>query len=446
MTVKNSVIVILGASGDLTHRKLIPALSVLYENEHIDDSIRIVGSGRTEMSDEEFRDSFGVEGSFRRLLSYHIGLEGLKSYIDSLGRFDRYIFFFALPPKVYADTAERLYQEGFSENTTLIIEKPFGYDYETARELNRQLSRYFEESQIFRIDHYLAKEAVQNILVFRFANSIFYPVWNSAYIESIQINAFEQIGVEDRGAYFDSAGMIRDMVQNHLMQMLSLLAMEAPVSLDADDIRTQKINVLKAIEVKECHRAQYEGYLDEEGVAPGSQTETYAEMELRINNFRWNGVPIYIRAGKALHRKGTEIGFKFKNLPRLLFNSDGSLESNTIIFQIQPSQGIIVDLSSKIPGNESRITRSSMRFCYGDSFAGEIPEAYQILLLDALKGNRTLFVSAEETEISWKKIEPVLDKGTITTYPRGRTPKSRFHINWIDFERFCPICPENERR
>ena len=441
MTVKNTVIVILGASGDLARRKLIPALSVLYKKKHIDDSIRIVGTGRTEMTDGDFKERFGVDGSFRNLLSYHTGIKGLKSYIDSLGVFDRHIFFFALPPKAYADTAAELYEEGFGKTATLIIEKPFGYDYASAKELNHRLNRYFDESQIFRIDHYLAKEAVQNILVFRFANAIFYPVWNSGYIKSIQINAFEEIGVEDRGAYFDGAGMIRDMIQNHLMQLLCLLTMEAPVSLDAEDIRVQKMNVLKAIEVVDCNRGQYEGYLDEEGVAADSQTETYAEMKLKINNFRWNGVPIYIRAGKALHRKGTEIGFQFRNLPKLLFNKDGKLESNTIIFQIQPSEAIIVDLSSKIPGNESRITRTSMKFCYSDSFTEEVPEAYQKLLLDALNGNRTLFVSAEEAEISWKKMEPFLDRGTPKIYVRGKAPESNFKVDWIDFERFCPACP-----
>jgi glucose-6-phosphate 1-dehydrogenase len=441
MPVKNTVIVILGASGDLARRKLIPALSALYEKGEVDDSIRIVGSGRTKLTDEEFRDSFGLKGKFRDLLCYHTGIEGLKSYIDSIDTFEKVIFFFSLPPKVYADTAADLSAEGFKENVTLIVEKPFGYDFESAKVLNRRLNAYFDESQIFRIDHYLAKEAVQNILVFRFANSIFYPIWNSGYIESIQINAFEQIGVEDRGAYFDGAGMIRDVVQNHLMQMLCLVTMEAPVSLDAEDIRAQKINVLKAIEVEECYRGQYSGYHDERGVAPDSNTETYAEMKLKINNFRWNGVPVYLRAGKALHRKGTEIGFKFRELPRLLFNHDGDVKSNTIIFQIQPSEGILVDLSSKIPGNEARITRTNMKFCYSDSFAEEIPEAYQRLLLDALKGNRTLFVSAEETQLSWQKIEPFLDKGTPAAYTPGQLPETNFQLNWIDFDRFCPVCP-----
>ena len=441
MPVTRTAIVILGASGDLARRKLIPALAVLHNKGEIDDSTCIVGSGRSAFTDEEFRDSFEAQGAFRKLLCYHAGLAGLKSYIDARGAFDRVIVFLALPPKVYADTAEQLAGEGFGSEVTLIVEKPFGYDYPSAKELNARLNEYFDETQVFRIDHYLAKEAVQNILVFRFANSIFYPVWNAGFIESIQINAFESIGVENRGAYFDGSGMIRDMVQNHLMQLLCLLTMEAPVSLDAEDIRAQKINILKALEIEECHRGQYDGYRGETGVASDSATDTYVEMKLRINNFRWSGVPIYIRAGKALHRKGTEIGFKFKSLPRLLFNKGGEIPSNTIIFQIQPSEGIVVDLSSKIPGNESRITRTSMKFCYSDSFSEEIPEAYQKLLLDALRGNRTLFVSSEETEVSWQKIEPFLDKGELTPYARGQMPDTKFDLEWIDFERFCPVCP-----
>lgn len=441
MPVTRTAVIILGASGDLAQRKLIPALAVLHKKGEIDDSICIIGSGRSAYTDDEFRDKFQAEGAFRNMLCYHAGIAGLKTYVDSKGAYDKVIIFMALPPRVYADTAEELSNEGFGEGVTLIVEKPFGYDYKSAKELNARLNTYFDESQIFRIDHYLAKEAVQNILVFRFANSIFYPVWNAGFIESIQINAFESIGVEDRGAYFDGAGMMRDMVQNHLMQMLSLLTMEAPVSLDAEDIRLQKINVLKGIEVEECHRAQYNGYLDEKGVKAGSTTETYVEMKLRINNFRWSGVPVYIRTGKALHRKGTEIGFQFKELPRLLFNHGGDVPSNTIIFQIQPSEGIVVDMSSKIPGNDSRITRTNMKFCYSDSFDEEVPEAYQKLLLDALKGNRTLFVSAAETEESWRKIEPFLDTGELSVYPVGQVPQSKFDLEWIDFERFCPICP-----
>ncbi|GAH60149.1 unnamed protein product, partial [marine sediment metagenome] len=256
----------------------------------------------------------------------------------------------ALPPLVYAATAEELSREGFGEESILIIEKPYGNDYNSANKLNAEIKSFFDESQIFRIDHYLAKEAVQNILVFRFANSLFYPVWNSRYIESIQINAFESIGVERRGAYFDKVGIIRDMVQNHLMQLLSLITMEAPVSLEAEDIRVQKINLLKAVSFLESYRDQYNGYRDEKGVADGSTTETYAELKLSINNFRWIGMPVYIRVGKALNRRGTEIGIRFNPLPRLLFNEKGDIPPNIIIFKIQPAEGIILGCFKQIPG------------------------------------------------------------------------------------------------
>lgn len=443
MPIGPSAIVILGASGDLAQRKLVPALSALYAKGEIDHRTAVIGTGRTEYSNDEFRRRFDVSEEFAQLLSYHVGLDGLKRYVDNLGDFHRVIVFMALPPSVYAKTAAALSDEGFSRETTLIVEKPFGYDYESARKLNGKLAEYFDESQIFRIDHYLAKEAVQNILVFRFANSLFYPVWNSGYIESIQINASESIGIENRGGYFDGAGMLRDMVQNHLMQMLCLMTMEAPVSLNAEDIRAQKLNVLKAVTIESCKRMQYRGYLDEKGVKPGSTTETYAEMKLSINNFRWVNTPVYIRAGKALDRKSTEIGIRFKKLPRLLFNKDNAIPSNTIVFQIQPSAGIVVDMASRIPGSNGAITRTNMRFCYGESFQEEIPEAYQKLLLDALLGDRTLFVGADETEISWRKVEPFLDAGELGYYDPGTVPQSQFDVEWIDFDRFCPVCPEN---
>ncbi|MFC1539382.1 glucose-6-phosphate dehydrogenase [Candidatus Latescibacterota bacterium] len=436
----NAAIVILGASGDLAKRKLIPALSKLYENKQIDPNSVIVGSGRSEFTDESFREHFGLPGEFSNRLHYHKGIPGLKKYIDSFGTFDRIVFFMALPPVAYGRTADELLREGFGSEANLIIEKPFGYDFESAHILNSELTECFAEHQIFRIDHYLAKEAVQNILVFRFANSIFYPVWNSRYIEFIQINAFEEIGVENRGAYFDNAGIIRDMVQNHLMQLLCLITMEAPVNLDPAEIQAQKINVLKTIRISDCCRFQYQGYHNEKGVADGSETETFAEMKLFIDNFRWTGMPVYIRAGKAMNRKGTEIGIKFKCIPKLLFNVDGQIAENKIIFKIQPSSGIIVDIQSKIPGDKLAIASTNMPFCYRESFNAEIPEAYQKLLYDALKGDRTLFVSAEETEIAWDKFGPFLDTGELQYYNKGSVPPLCIAPDWIDFESYASVC------
>lgn len=437
---KNTAIVILGASGDLAKRKLLPALSILYARGELDKSCVVIGSGRSEFTDESFRERIGIESDFNSILFYYQGIAGLKRFVDEKSSFEQIIFFFALPPAVYGDTAKQLSEEGFKRETSIIIEKPFGYDYESSRKLNKQLVKYFKEKQIYRIDHYLAKEAVQNILVFRFANSVFYPVWNSGYIDSIQINAFEQIGIEERAQYFDSAGIIRDMVQNHLIQLLCLITMEAPVSLDAEDIRAQKLNVLKSITIDGCCRYQYEGYKQEKGVALDSQTETFAELKLFINSYRWAGMPVYIRVGKALNRKGTEIGLKFKNLPQLLFNKKGDIQPNKIIFKIQPAEGIVVDMSSKIPGLDFEITNTSMNFCYRDSFNKEISDAYIKLLLDALKCDRTLFVSAEETEISWKKIDPFLIKEEPKIYERGTVPEPCLSDDWIDFEKYVNIC------
>ncbi len=336
LSVSDSAIIILGASGDLAKRKFIPALAKLYEKGAIDSSSLIVETGRTPFNNNSFIARFDISTEFSELLYYHRGIPGLGQFIKKKGSFSRIIFFVALPPSVYAATAEALLKDGFGQESILIIEKPYGHDYKSATKLNTQIKSFFDESQIFRIDYYLAKEAVQNILVFRFANSLFYPLWNSRYIESIQINAFESFGVENRGAYFDKAGIIRDVVQNHLMQLLSLITMEAPVSLEAEDIRVQKINLLKALSFLECYRYQYDGYRD--------------------------------------------------------------------------------------------------------SFDQEIPEAYERLLLDALKGDRTLFISAEETELSWKKIGNFLDRGKLKVYRKGTIPESSFDIEWIDFEKYGSVC------
>ena len=440
MALNRSAIVILGASGDLAKRKLMPALIELLKNGAIEDDCAVIGSGRTKFSHKEFQDHIELDPEFAENVSYYQGMEGLYNYVNSLGNFDQIIVFMALPPRVYGSTAENLYKEGFRDNVRIIIEKPFGSDYKTAMELNDHLKEFYSEKQIYRIDHYLAKEAVQNILVFRFANNIFYPVWNNGYIESIQITAFEEIGVEDRGAYFDRSGIIRDMIQNHLLQLLALITMEAPVSLNPEDIRFQKLNVLKALQIHDCHIQQYEGYRNEKGIDRDSQTETYAELKMTINNFRWNGVPIYIRTGKAVGEKVTSVAISFKKLPRLLFNTDGNLDNNRIIIHIQPFSGIIIDHSTKVPGSDMEIATTDMDFCYSSSFDKKVPEAYQKLLQDALKGDQTLFVSAEETEHSWKKIEPFLDTGNPALYAKGKIPVSRMDAKWVDLNRYANSC------
>ncbi|MFP4681180.1 MAG: glucose-6-phosphate dehydrogenase [Chitinispirillaceae bacterium] len=440
MVVCNCAIVILGASGDLTRRKLVPALEALYHQGKINKSNIVVGAGRTPFTHEEFRNRFSTDPQFASQLYYHQYISGLKEFIFSKGQFEKVVVFLSQPPAAYAPTARELIADGFGKETSIVLEKPFGYDFASARELNRKLEACFDESQIYRIDHYLAKEAVQNILVFRFANSLFYPVWNSRYIESIQINALEEEGIVERGAYFDRAGILRDMVQNHLLQLLSLVTMEAPVSLDSEDIRAKKIDILRTMQITSCSRFQYEGYRKEKGVANDSNTETYAELKLNINNFRWTGTPVYIRTGKAMHRRGTEIGIRFRELPKLLFNENGKLDQNKIIFKIQPAEGIILDLSTKIPGSDVSLAGTHMNFCYKDSFGVTNPEAYQKLLFDVLAGDHTLFVSATETEVAWKLFGDVLDKGEVRPYTPASLPPNSFNLDWIDFDTYMPLC------
>jgi glucose-6-phosphate 1-dehydrogenase len=440
MNIPKTAIVIPGASGDLAKRKLVPALDVLFRQQRLGPDPIIVGTGRSSFTDESFRKRFDVSPEFALRLFYHQGISGLKSFIDEHDRFERTVFFLSLPPAAYGDAAQEIAAEGFGRETSVIIEKPFGYDSATAHELNSRLAPYFDEQQIFRIDHYLAKEAVQNILVFRFANSIFYPVWNSNYIDSIQISALESDGIVERGSYFDTAGIIRDMVQNHLLQLLCLLTMEAPVSLHPDDIRAQKVTALRTLRIERCHRYQYRGYHDEKGVEPGSTTETFAELELSINNFRWAGVPVYIRTGKAVHRRGTEIGIRLKPIPHLLFNNKGALAPNQIVFKIQPAEGIIIDIQSKIPGTDDALSRSTMNFCYRDSFSGAIPEAYQRLLYDVLRNDHTLFVSARESEIAWDVVGPILHKTDVSLYEPGSLPEGKLPVDWIDFDSYQGLC------
>ena len=438
---KNYAIVILGASGNLTQLKLIPALGRMFDRKEIDESSVIIGSGRTQLNDLLFRNKFSnVSDKFKSILYYHRGISGMKEFIHTKGDYQRIIFFFALPPSVYASTARELSGEGMQKKCSIIIEKPFGCSYDSAHRLNSELNKYFDDSQIYRIDHYLAKEAVQNILVFRFANYLFSQVWNNKYIESIQISAYEKIGIEGRGAYFDKAGIIRDMVQNHLVQLICLLTMDAPVNLTAEELKIQKKGILKVLRAADCSKYQYEGYTEEKGVSCNSKTETYAELKLFIDNLRWSGVPIHIRTGKCLDRKGTEIGVKFKAFPKVLYNKHGEIPSNKIIFKIQPAQGIIVALASKTPGSDNQITSTNMSFCYRDSFDSEIMEAYERLLFDALKGDKALFVSAEETELSWKVFDHIFKKTDIQYYKKGTVPKSCFCKKWIEFEKYASVC------
>jgi glucose-6-phosphate 1-dehydrogenase len=433
-------IIILGATGDLTRRKLVPALHELYRLKKLHPGTLIAGSGRRGFTDAGFRRLFDAPEAFKKRLFYHQGISGLKTFVRKQGRYPRVLFFLALPPAACAPAAAALAREGFGPEAALVVEKPFGSDLASARALNRALLARFNEKQIFRIDHYLAKEAVQNILVFRFANAVFEPVWSCRHIESIQINALETEGVLDRGAYFDRAGIIRDMVQNHLTQLLCLLTMDAPRNLGAEEIRRRKMKVLSAMRVEKCFRGQYRGYQAEKGVDRTAQTETFAEMRLSIRNRRWKDTAVYLRTGKALNRKGTEIGVRFRRPPRALFGSRDKAGPNQIVFKIQPAEGIILDLSSKVPGSGLAVTRTRMNFCYREAFKGPVPEAYRRLLMDAIQGDRTLFVGARETEASWKVYEGILDKGGLACYRKGGRPPDLLAAPWIDFASYGPAC------
>lgn len=455
-----TAVVIFGATGDLTHRKLIPALYNLACDGYLPPDCVVIGCSRSPLSDDQFREEMrkSVATHSRRGLNdeqwsafagnlFYLSLnamveadfEKLKGKLDQLGnerseRFN-YLFYLATSPDFFGPIARNLHAAGLVEpfsqggrQTSLVVEKPFGVDLESARELNQVLRRSFDEQQIYRIDHYLAKETVQNILVFRFANGIFEPVWNRNFVDQIQISVCEDIGVGTRAGYFDRTGILRDIVQNHLLQMLSLLCIEPPNSLnDADSIRDEKVKVLRAVRrfspemvFSETVRAQYSmgslygedvaGYLAEKGVAADSRTETFCALRLEIDNWRWSGVPIYIRAGKRLPKRITELTIFFKRPPTRVFGAWGSaIEQNVLAIQVQPNEGIGLKFLSKPPGHRMRVRPVVMDFTYGNSFGVPSADAYERLILDAMRGDPTLFTRDDEIEEAWSLLKPVLD-------------------------------------
>ncbi len=456
-----TAIVIFGASGDLTSRKLVPAIYNLSVDNLLPPDFFLIGFGRKEMADEAFREAMteSVETYSRRELqkdiwervcgnafyhaggydqpgSYQVLRERIEGIEKDLGREVQTLFYISTPPSVFQPILENLGSSGLARRhrhsgfaSKVVIEKPFGSDLESARELNRVITRQFDERQVFRIDHYLGKETVQDLLVQRFANSIFEPLWNRRYVECVQITVAEDIGVGSRGGYYEQSGAMRDMIQNHTMQLLSLTAMEPPVSLDPEAIRDEKVKLLKAIQPlnlgekdADVVRAQYAeglvggkkvpGYTHEDGVAADSATETYAALRLTINNWRWSGVPFYMRSGKRLARRVSEIAVQFKRPPGILF-SDAErfdLASNTMVIQIQPDEGTTLLLNSKIPGLETRTQPVKMHFRYRTTYGSNTPEAYERLLLDSMVGDSTLFIRGDETEASWKLISPILER------------------------------------
>lgn len=450
-------VVIFGGTGDLAKRKLLPALYNLAYDGYLPPSFFILGASRSKLSDEEFRAAIyeGMNKFSRRPLKDEVWNEFskrihyqpvaftdaadfkvLKNRLDALsqgqGQDLNYLYYLATDPGFFGPIATNLKSAGLVEDlnaqkaTRLVVEKPFGKDLQSSIELNDILRQSFAEQQIFRIDHYLGKETVQNILVFRFANGMFEPLWNHKYIDHIQISVCESVGVESRAGYFDSSGILRDIVQNHLLQVLSLLCIEPPISLTADSIRDEKVKVLKSIRrytaqdvAKSTVRAQYKsghidglavpGYLEEKGVPASSTTDTFVALDLRIDNWRWAGVPIYVRAGKRLAKRISEITVYFKNAPDALFRGQDecSIEQNVLAIQIQPNEGISLKISSKPPGPKIRVSPVVMDFNYGKSFGVALPEAYERLLLDAMKGEATLFTRNDEIEQAWDLLEPI---------------------------------------
>lgn len=436
---ETTTIVIFGASGDLTQRKLIPALYNNFKKGRIAECSRIVGFARRDWSDEDFRERLrsGVEqfaggpfepdlwARFSERLTYFQGnLSAAEDYhrlADYLG--DREggpanrLYYLATEPSFYGPTSEYLGQAGLADQSAgwrnLVIEKPFGVDLTSAQQLNERVHSAFEESQVYRIDHYLGKETAQSILFLRFANTIFEPVWNRRYIDNIQITVAETVDVGSRAGYYDKAGVMRDMFQNHILQLLTLIAMEPPASLNADAIRHEKAKVLAAIQpvdLNDTVRAQYDGYSQTSGVAADSQTPTYAALKLYVNNWRWKGVPFYLRSGKILAEKISEITIRFQAPPDVMFNleqADG-FTPNTLAICVQPDEGIHLKFETKVPdANESKSV--DMEFHYRDSFKDRVlPDAYERLLLDAIKGDASLFARNDEIQLAWKLIDPVL--------------------------------------
>jgi len=470
-----TVLVIFGASGDLTARKLLPALYNLAADNLLPADFHLIGVGRTAQSDAEFRQSAlaairefsrrdpntGLWARIAEHATYLAGgyderaaFERLAARIGTIeqatGREVQTVFYVSTPPSVFRPILENLGAAGLAARhrgtllaSKVVIEKPFGRDLATAQELNRVIGAVFDESQVFRIDHYLGKETVQDLLVQRFANAIFEPLWNRNYVDCVQITVAEEVGVGTRGGYYEQSGCLRDMIQNHTMQLVALTAMEPPVSMDAEAVRDEKVKVLKAIQPLrlgpdgDVVRAQYAaglsggkevpGYLQEHDIRPDSTIETYAALRLSINNWRWEGVPFYLRSGKRLARRVSEIAVRFKCPPGRLFADSErfALEANTLAFQIQPDEGMTVLLNAKIPGLETRTQPVKMRFGYSATFGSNTPEAYERLVLDAMIGDSTLFIRGDETEQSWRLYTPVLaswaeqQRSGVEPYPAG---------------------------
>ncbi|MDP9387153.1 MAG: glucose-6-phosphate dehydrogenase [Actinomycetota bacterium] len=461
-------LVVYGASGDLTVRKLAPALEALAADGRLSPAFAVVGVGRTEMSDEEFgtrmRDAVpkpsaaweALAAGFRYVTGGYTAPETFERLAEVLAELDEVrgtagnrLHYLATVPDVFAGVATALGRHDLNRPdrdgafVRLVVEKPYGRDLDSALRLDEEIHQSFREDQVYRIDHYLGKETVQNVLALRFANAIFEPIWDRRYVDHVQITVAESLGVGHRGGFYETAGALRDIVQNHVLQVLALTAMEPPASVDAKGIRDEKVKALRAVDILspdevsiDVVRAQYRegwvegdqvaGYRDEKGVDPGSRTETYVAMKVRIDNWRWAGVPFYVRTGKRLPKRVTEVAMEFRDVPHLPFGSRETrgLGPNALVLRIQPDEGITLRFGAKVPGQAFRVRTVSMDFSYGAAFLEETPDAYERLLLDALVGDPTLFIRADEVEQAWRVVEPILsswsdDATPLAGYPAG---------------------------